>query len=306
MRNRLTRNPLTGQTCTLTFQIPFATLEFSSLDALSVKTTAGGNNTGGQLYVWPTNSFYMPTTVYNQIRNWNKYRIIKHRLRFTTRFGSAVNSTITCAHFKDPCGFEALGLAGTAIVTEANLQYNHCCVRWPVWKNMMCRDYPGTGWKMVAGPRLSTAFNTTDSAANDRMCVDSVYGITCDRNPTPGTGCIVGDIYLDFVIQVKDMQSVPAGDVSYYELQFDIMKKKMEKLRLEAKMKEHDRAISHLQEVSLKALPRELKAKIRVEDDDEKSDTTDKRSRSADALRKRKEVVKHSDDDEDYYSGIKQ
>jgi len=229
-------NPRTGMMekgVRMNFSIPWATIKFSSGNVLSIPpNSAGGADSGGQLYMIPYNAYYFPGMVFNQVRNWQYYRFLRHRMRFTSRFGSSVNATATCAYYNDPNALEASGLTnGTTLVPETTIQYAACCTRWPLWRNMECMSYAGKPqWMVTAGVSNTAAFSYADTAANDRLTVSGVYAISVDNNPTPGKACTAGDIYLDFTIELKEMAAPATAGVTFFEAKHDRL---VDQLRLQ-------------------------------------------------------------------------
>jgi len=243
-RQRREFNPQRGiseKVVSFNFSIPWAQIKFTALNAVQVIMTSSGSACGGQLYIYPQNSFYFPGIVYNQIRQWQYYIVRQHRMRWTSRFGSQTNSTVTCSFFDDPGYFEGQGVGdGNLGINETLINYAACCRRWPVWKNMDCMPYKGTGkWMQVTGTTQTGFVPFSDTIANTRECVSGVYGITCDNNPTLGSAVTVGDIYLDITISVKEMAAGQTANVTFMEHKYEQLLHKLTALQLDMKVAQH-------------------------------------------------------------------
>jgi len=215
-RNRPARVKRDADGITINFKFRWLQAVFNSDNTTDFKTAVSNNSTGGQAYVAPGNSYYFPTMVYNQARNWQFMQVQKAQLMYTTRVGTNIAAMITCGYFRDPGYFEGIGKASsTTLVTEPDLMFSPCCMEFPVWKNMICQSFVGGRKLSIAGSTLTTAIPFTSSTATDRQTISGVFGLTMSgTNPTPDSGFIVGDIYLAITLRLTGMQTAITTGVS--------------------------------------------------------------------------------------------
>lgn len=221
-----------------TFSMKLATVGFNSSNAFVVQFMSG-NVVGGQIYMMPQNSYYFPTMVTNLVSCYSRYRLMQFRLRYRTRMGTQTSSILQCAYFADPGFFEGQSAIANAAQapSDALLTTASSCTQWPVWRDMDCPWHRSNKLLYVDSTTPSGVFVFTGAVANERQTVAGVYGILGTTNPTLNSAITVGDLYIDMIINCREMVTPQTTGVTFKTTTQRIaeLEKKMERLNIPPK-----------------------------------------------------------------------
>lgn len=201
---------LKGYDVEVEFKIFWANCTFSGANVFDVNAQGSGT-TGGQLYLDFVNTYYFPTMVTNQVKQYTRYRCVRQQMLYTCKLGATINTSMNCAYFDDPEYFESIGKAtGATAVATTDLVNVPNCTAGPAWRDMVCPLFRSTRWCYTDGPGVAGVVHSfATNSATDRQTIPGVYGFVMQTNPTPGTASTVGEIYLHFTLQLKGMKNVP-------------------------------------------------------------------------------------------------
>jgi len=171
-------------------------------------------STGGQVYLWPTNSIYTPPSVYPMVRLFERYCLSSLQMHYVARVTTAANSTVFCSYFSDPEYFQSLGVVSSVTaLTEGSLHDSMGCKSWPAWKSMTCPPQRSRKFCYTVGGDQAAVYDYAVVAATARQFAAGVYGIVMTGNPTPGAAITAGDVYFELNIILDKFRAAGTSTV---------------------------------------------------------------------------------------------
>jgi len=194
---------------------------------LAVGPTAGfvvNNNgtptqTGGQLYLLPTNSFYIPPPLLTFARLFQRYRLNGVRFEYATSIGTAQNTSFVMGFAADPGYPESCGATGPNFyVARPIVDQLPQCVKIPAWCESCMIDATITKeWKYLRGDEFNSQYSFANTA-DDRM---SYFGVllvslaSIDSSIAVAATQTVGDLYMHYDIELVDLSLVQSNPTTF-------------------------------------------------------------------------------------------